>query len=479
MNDLTSAVVLDLAPSPLRSLLERQRHAFNADPMPTLAQRRDALLRLKNALLAHRHELARAIDQDFGGRAAQETLFADVMPAVQGINHTLKHLRRWMRPSKRAVGINLKPGKAEVLYQPLGVVGIMVPWNYPVFLAVGPLTGALAAGNRAMIKLSELVPATNDVMRRMLAGVFAEDEVAVVLGEREVSEEFARLPFDHLLFTGSTAVGRHVMRAAADNLTPVTLELGGKCPAIIHESYPMAAAVEKICFGKTLNAGQTCVSPDYVLCPEGREEDFVAAFRARFTRMYPRLLGNPDYSSIVSDRHYQRLRHLLDDAERKGAKVITLDRPGEDLRASRKLPVSLVLNSNDDMLLRQEEIFGPILPVVPYRDLDEALAFVAARPRPLALYYFDADRARQDYVLSHSHSGGVSINDTLLHLAVDDMPFGGVGASGMGHYHGWEGFQTFSKAKSVFRQSRFNLVGMAYPPYKPQITRLLERWLLR
>ena len=463
----------------LQRLLERQRRAFTADPMPSLAQRREALLRLKRALIAQRHALATAVDQDFGGRAAQETLFADIMPVVQGIDHTLAHLRRWMRPSRRRVGINLWPGKAEVRYQPLGVVGIIVPWNYPIQLALAPLVGALAAGNRVMLKLSELVPATNAVLRDLLGSAFAVEEVAVVEGGREVGEAFARLPFDHLLFTGSTAVGRQIMRAAAENLTPVTLELGGKSPAIIHESYPLEAAAQKICFGKTLNAGQTCVAPDYVLCPESRVEAFVAAFRNQYIHMYPRLLGNPDYTAIVSDGHRQRLRQLLEDAERKGARIITLDRPGEDLSGSRKMPVSLVLNTNDDMRVRQEEIFGPILPIIPYRGLDEALAFVAARPRPLALYYFDHDRERQDYVLDHSHAGGVSINDTLLHLAVDDMPFGGIGPSGMGHYHGWEGFQTFSKAKSVFRQSRYSLIGMAYPPYKPWITRMMERWLLR
>lgn len=330
-----------------------------------------------------------------------------------------------------------------------------------------------------MLKLSELMPETNAVMRRLLAQAFSEEQVAVVEGEKAVSEAFARLPFDHLLFTGSTAVGQQIMRAAAEHLTPVTLELGGKCPAILHPEADLEAAAERIAFGKGLNAGQTCVSVDYVLCPRPQLEAFLAAFERHFRRMYPRIRDNPDYTSIVSDRQYQRLLGLREEAAQKGARLIELGPPGEELAGSRKLPLTLVLDTEPHMRISQVEIFGPLLPVLVYDTLDEALAHVRAQPRPLALYYFDPDRARQDYVLAHSHSGAVCINDTLLQIAQDDLPFGGVGDSGMGAYHGREGFLTFSKTKGVLRRGRLNLLRAAFPPYRPRLLKLAEWLLLR
>jgi aldehyde dehydrogenase (NAD+)/coniferyl-aldehyde dehydrogenase len=365
------------------------------------------------------------------------------------------------------------PGRARVLHQPLGVVGVIVPWNYPLYLAVGPLVAALAAGNRVMVKMSEYTPATSDLFARLVAKHFAADEVAVVQGDVGVAQAFARLPFGHLLFTGSTKVGYSVMRAAAENLTPVTLELGGKSPAILGPDYPLEKFVERVMVGKTMNAGQTCIAPDYVLVPAGQAREFIAAARKVVDACYPDILRTPDYSSIVGERHYRRLLGLIEDARGHGAEVVPLASAEPDA-ATRRIPPVALLNVGADMQAMQEEIFGPILPVVGYRDLDEAIRYVNARPNPLALYYFDHDRGRIDHVLERTLSGGVTINDTLLHIAQDSLPFGGVGESGKGHYHGFEGFETFSKKKAVFFQSRVNGMGLFKPPYGKVFERMVN-----
>ena len=461
----------------LEATFAAQRKAFTGNPMPPAAQRRQWLKSLREALLANQQQLIEAIDTDFSGRSADETLLAELLPSVQGIRHAERHLRRWMRPARRAVGLAFQPASARVLYQPLGVVGIIVPWNYPLFLAIGPLTCALAAGNRVMLKLSEATPASAQALKTLLERVFPEDLVSVVLGEVAVGQAFARLPFDHLLFTGATSVGRQVMLAAAQNLTPVTLELGGKSPAIVSASVPLDAAAERIAFGKTLNAGQTCVAPDYVLVPRERLEAFSDAYSDAVHRFYPRIADNPDYSAIINPRQLQRLQQLLDDARAKGARVVDLypDEP----RQGRRLPPHLLLQVNDDMHVMQDEIFGPLLPLVPYDSLDDALAYINQRPRPLALYYFGYARAEQEHVLQHSHSGGVCLNDTLLHVAQDDLPFGGIGPSGMGHYHGHEGFLTFSKAKAVLAKQRLNAARLIYPPYGKALQRLVYKLFIR
>ncbi|BDM20501.1 MULTISPECIES: coniferyl aldehyde dehydrogenase [Pseudomonas] len=461
----------------LEATFAAQRQAFAGNPMPPAAQRRQWLKSLREALLADQQALIEAIDADFSGRSADETLLAELLPSVQGIRHAERHLQRWMRPARRAVGLAFQPASARVLYQPLGVVGIIVPWNYPLFLAIGPLTGALAAGNRVMLKLSEATPASGAALKALLERVFPEDLVSVVLGEVEVGQAFARLPFDHLLFTGATSIGRQVMLAAAQNLTPVTLELGGKSPAIVSANVPLDAAAERIAFGKTLNAGQTCVAPDYVLVPRERLNDFADAYRHVVKRMYPRIADNPDYSAIINPRQLQRLQHLLDDARGKGAQV--LDLYADETRQGRRLPPHLLIRVNDSMQVMQDEIFGPLLPLVPYDHLDDALAYINQRPRPLALYYFGYDRSEQQHVLQHSHSGGVCLNDTLLHVAQDDLPFGGVGPSGMGHYHGHEGFQTFSKAKAVLAKQRLNAARLIYPPYGKALQRLVYKLFIR
>ncbi len=443
--------------------------------MPSAEQRRAWLKALRELILGEKQALIEAVSRDFSNRAAEETLLAEIMPSLHGIDYASKRLGKWMKPSRRSVGLAFQPAAAKVVYQPLGVVGVIVPWNYPLYLAFGPLIGALAAGNRVMIKMSESTPATSQLVKELLARIFPEDMVAVVLGEAEVGQAFSRLPFDHLLFTGATSIGKHVMRAAAENLVPVTLELGGKSPAIVSADVPLADAAERIAFGKTMNAGQTCVAPDYVLVPQDRLEGFVAAYRAAVQRFYPKLENNPDYTAIINERQLGRLKGYIADAEAKGAQLVPLF-PGDQ---GRRLAHSLVLNVSDEMKLMQEEIFGPLLPIVPYQRLDEAFAYINDRPRPLALYYFGYDKGEQQRVLHETHSGGVCLNDTLLHVAQDDMPFGGVGPSGMGHYHGHEGFLTFSKAKGVLIKQRFNAARLIYPPYGTSIQKLIQKLFIR
>ena len=461
--------------SDLHSLLDMQRKAYAAHPFPPLAQRQQWLKSLRQLLSREREVLIDAISQDFSHRSPDETLFAELMPSLHSLDYTLKHLKRWMKPSSRRVGMTFQPASAKVVYQPVGVVGIIVPWNYPLYLAMGPLIGALAAGNRVMLKLSEFTPATGRLLKDLLGRIFPEDMVAVVLGEADVGVAFSGLAFDHLLFTGSTHVGKLVMRAAAENLTPITLELGGKSPAIVSADVPLKDAAQRIAWGKSLNAGQTCIAPDYVLVPQDRVEAFVEAYRQAIHSFYPTLIDNPDYSAIINERQLARLERLQADATLKGARLIPLYDQGQ----GRRMPHALVLDVNDDMQVMQDEIFGPLLPIVPYTDLEHALAYVNARPRPLALYYFGYNKTEQQHVVHNTHSGGVSINETLLHVAIDDLPFGGVGHSGMGHYHGHEGFLTFSKAKGVLTKQRLNSSLMIYPPYGRQIVRLIQKLFIR
>lgn len=459
----------------LQDLFEAQRRAYAANPMPPAAQRRQWLKALRDVLSNERQALINAISQDFSHRSADETLFAELMPSLQGIHYASKHLKGWMKPSRRAVGIAFQPASAKVIYQPLGVVGVIVPWNYPLYLAVGPLVGALAAGNRVMLKLSESTPATGELLKALLAKIFPEDLVCVVLGEAEVGMAFSTLRFDHLLFTGATSIGRHVMRAAAEHLTPVTLELGGKSPAIVSADVPLKDAAERIAFGKALNAGQTCVAPDYVLVPEDRVDGFVEAYSEAIRGFYPTLTDNPDYTAIINERQLARLNAYAKDATDKGATLIALYDQGQ----ARRMPHSLLLNVSDEMKVMQDEIFGPLLPIVPYRGIDEAFAYINQRPRPLALYYFGYNKTEQNRVLHETHSGGVCLNDTLLQVAQDDLPFGGIGPSGMGHYHGREGFLTFSKAKGVLVKQRLNAAKLIYPPYGKSIQTLIQKLFIR
>ncbi|MBR9987784.1 MAG: coniferyl aldehyde dehydrogenase [Desulfosarcina sp.] len=462
----------------MRQLLNRQQTAFQMNPMPSAARRKGHLARLASALKAARHRLAEAIDTDFNGRSRDETLMAEIFPSLAGIRYAVDHASRWMRPDRRRVGLIFQPAQARVLYQPLGVVGIISPWNYPVYLTIGPLTGALAAGNRVMIKASEFTPNTTEALREMLAGLFADDHVAVISGDADVAAAFSRLDFDHLLFTGSTAVGHRVMHAAAENLTPVTLELGGKSPALVAPDYPIDRAAGRIAFGKCFNAGQTCIAPDYLLCPQARLDAFVNAFSTAVARMYPTMAANPDYTAILNQRQFKRLSGYLTDAREKGGRLVEINPSAEAFSGTGKMPVWLVLEPTRAMTVMQEEIFGPILPVVTYRQLSEAVDYVNGRPRPLALYYFDENSQRIQTVLNQTRSGGVCINDALAHVAQDDLPFGGIGQSGMGAYHGRAGFLTFSKARPVFERGRLNSTRLAWPPYGRRIHRWLYRFLL-
>ncbi|MDS4072218.1 MAG: coniferyl aldehyde dehydrogenase [Defluviicoccus sp.] len=473
----SASIAADVAD--LRRLFDAQRSAAAQARNPGHDVRARQLSALERLVHDNVDDIAAAISADFGWRSAHETRLLEIFPSLEAIRHARRHLKRWMRPERRPVSLWFQPGRAEVIPQPLGVVGVIVPWNYPVYLAVGPLVGALAAGNRAMVKMSELTPATAALFARLVAQYFAPEELTVVTGEASVAQAFARLPFDHLLFTGSTKVGHSVMAAAAENLTPVTLELGGKSPAIIGPGCPIAGAAERIVVGKCMNAGQTCIAPDYVLVPAGKELEFVAAARAVVARCYPDMEHTADYSTIINPRHFARLIGCLDDARAKGAELVSLAPApaGPDAQA-RRLPPTVVLKVSDTMLVMQEEIFGPLLPVVPYRDLSAAIAYVNARSKPLALYYFDHDSANIRRVLSETVSGGVTVNDTILHIAQDDLPFGGVGTSGMGHYHGREGFDTFTKRKAVFHQARINGMGLFMPPYGRLFDRLV-RILLR
>jgi acyl-CoA reductase-like NAD-dependent aldehyde dehydrogenase len=466
----------DLPAPDLAATLAAQRRAFARQPMPSAAERREHLQRLRQMLLRHQRAIIEAIDADFGHRPAAETQLLELFPSLQAIRYARAHVARWMRPERRGTAPWFWPGRSLVRYQPLGVVGIIVPWNYPLYLAVGPLVGALAAGNRVMIKMSEYGPHFGALFAQLIGETFAPDHVSVVLGGTDVAAAFAALPFDHLLFTGSTAVGRLVMASAARNLTPVTLELGGKSPAIVAPGFDIPTAAQRIGFGKWVNAGQTCIAPDYVLLPRGQEAAFVAALREVAQRLY-RDSASADYASIAHERHHQRLQALLEDARRLGARIEPL-LPAGAATGRRMTPVAL-LDTTPAMRVMQEEIFGPILPIVPYETLDEAIEYVNARERPLALYIFDHQRGRLDALLDRTASGGVTINDCLLHVAQDDLPFGGVGPSGMGRYHGPEGFKTFSQQRAVFRQAALNGSALLQPPFdRPWVQRLLS-WMLR
>jgi len=463
----------------LRAALSRMQHAYSRAPAPTRPERIDRLNRLHAAIIEYKDRLIDAVDQDFDGRAGAETLMIELLPVLEGIRYNKKSLAKWMRPSKRHTPLMLLGAQAKVLYQPLGVIGIVVPWNFPIFLGLSPLVGALAAGNRAMIKTSEFAPKTGELLAEMLSKHFSDDEVMVVNGGVEVATEFTKLPFDHLVFTGSTQVGRIVMHAAADNLTPVTLELGGKSPAIVHDSFPIDEAAKRIAFGKGLNAGQVCVSPDYIMVPRAKVDAFVAAFVKAFTKHYPSLQTNPDYTSIITERQRDRLLDTLRDAEQNGATVVTINPTKDTFDGTRKLPMHVITNVSEDMRVMTEEIFGPLLPVVPYDTLDDAIAFVNDRDRPLALYYFDWDKGRAEKILQETHSGGVCINEVMTHTMVDDMPFGGVGPSGMGHYHGKEGFLNFSKAKGVVRKGRFDGNALIGAPWGNRAFNLFIKFQLR
>jgi coniferyl-aldehyde dehydrogenase len=462
-------------PRDLRCLFDAQRDAYAREPYPSLALRYDRLERLAVLIEEHEQEIVAAIGVDFGTRPTQETRLAELFVIAAGIRHARRNLSRWMAQQRVPTPVYLWPGRSRLLRQPLGVVGVISPWNYPVQLALLPVLAALAAGNTVMLKPSELTPKTSALLARMVAQHFAPDEFAVVTGGPDVGDAFSRLPFDHLFFTGSTAVGRKIALAAAANLTPVTLELGGKSPALIHADADLRAAAPRLATGKLLNAGQTCIAPDYALVPASRVDALAAAVRDSAASLYPSFRDNPDYSSIVNDAHYRRLTALIDDAVRKGARAVAVDPGGAAPDApSRKLAPTVLVGVNDSMAIMKEEIFGPVLPIEAYDSLDQAIGKINARPRPLSLYMFGGDAAARRRVLERTAAGGVTIDDTLLHFSNENLPFGGIGASGIGAYHGERGFLTFSHQKAVFIQPRLSLTWLLRPPYGNRFERVLQ-----
>ena len=448
----------------LRRILDLQRAAFAADMYPTLDARRDRLARLLAMTDRIGQDAASALSADFGYRSSHVTRLADLMMVRAAIKHARRKLPRWMRIRRAPTAMAFQPGRSRILPQPLGVVGIVAPWNYPYQLTIGPAIAALAAGNRVMLKPSELTPRFSLLLEESVAREFAPEEMTVLNGDALVSKDFVSLPLDHLLFTGSTAVGRRVALAAADNLTPVTLELGGKSPAILNHDCNLSDAASRLIVGKLINAGQTCIAPDYAAVPRPMLGDFISEMQKCCERLYPGLPENPDYTSIVSDRHFERLHALLQDAEKKGARIIPLASSVKP-PTGRIMTPALVIDSREDMLVMQDEVFGPILPVIVYERPEEIVAYINRRPRPLALYWFGKDRATRDLFLRGTVSGGVTINDCLWHFGQEELPFGGVGASGMGAYHGETGFRTFSQFKPIFYQSALSGVPLLFPPY--------------
>ena len=461
-------------PAELSHAFEVQRASFDAAPFPDWAVRRDRLERLRRLVVDNEAAIEDAIHADFGGRPRIETQIAEVFPGLGEIKSALRNGQAWMRPRKAGVSLWFQPATAHIQPRPLGVVGIIVPWNYPLYLAVGPMVAALVAGNRAMVKMSEYTPSFSELFQQLVAGAFLPEEVTVVTGGPEVAAQFTRLAFNHLLFTGSTVVGRKVMGAAAENLTPVTLELGGKSPTVVAPGYPLEKAAQRVLAGKLLNAGQTCIAPDYVLVQRKELPGFVEATKHQAKRMYPAGLGDPDFCSIINQRQYGRLVGYLDEARASGVEMVPLfEGRAQDDERHRLGPVVLVA-PGPQLAVMRDEIFGPLLPVLPYDDVKDAIDFVNAQPSPLAMYWFDDDRARIEWALKESHAGGMCVNETLMHVAQEDLPVGGVGPSGMGHYHGEWGFETFSKLTPVFKQSRLNGMNLFMPPYKPRVQKILR-----
>lgn len=458
----------DATIEPLRQLFERQRSSFRQYAPLGLGKRLEALDILLQSVLDHQNTIIEAVTADFGQRSASETRLLEILPLVDEIRYIKRNLRRWMQPRSVMANWQFLPSRTKIIHQPLGVVGVIGAWNYPVLLTLSPLANAIGAGNHVIVKPSELAPASAQTLRQMISEAFPEEYVAVVTGGRELASAFSTLPFDHILFTGSQSVAKLVMKAAAENLTPVTLELGGKSPALVHESYPMATAADRICSAKFWNAGQTCVAPDYALVPSTKVDEFVHKCETVISKRYPHPASNADYTHLISQAAWERMRDLVDDARSKGARVLQVDpKHGDAPVGSRFFPPTLILGANDSMRVMQEEIFGPILPIVEYSAIDDALGFINARPRPLALYYFDRNKSRIKKLLEHTVSGGVTINDCIFHFVQHHLPFGGVGPSGMGAYHGFDGFTAFSKKKGVLLQNALvaSILARLKPPY--------------
>lgn len=465
----------------MRAVLDAQRDAFMAELPLSVSTRKDRLKRAIALLFDNSDAFCTALSDDFGHRSREQSLMTDIVASIRQLKHAIKHVDRWARQDRRKLDfpLGLLGAKAWVEYQPKGVVGLIAPWNFPVQLTMGPIAGAFAAGNRVMAKSSEYTPEVAALFETLAPRYFDRNELAFFSGGPDVGKAFSELPFDHLIFTGATAIGKHILHAAADSLTPVTLELGGKSPTIIGRSANMKQAAERIAIGKMLNAGQICLAPDYLMVPEEQEGAIVEQLGAASSALYPTLLTNPDYTSVVNDRHVSRLNSYIDDARAKGAEVIAVNPANEDFGGSngRKMPLHIVRNVTDDMLVMQEEIFGPILPIMTYRTIGDAIGYVNHHDRPLGLYYFGTDAAEERQVLDTTISGGATVNDVVFHVSMEDLPFGGIGPSGMGSYHGFDGFRTFSHAKSVYRQPKIDVAKLAgiKPPYGAATRKAIAR----
>jgi len=467
-----TAMPLDDQPADraMRAILEMQKAANIRDGAPTGEQRIDRIDRAIALLVDNRRDIENAVASDFGHRSKDATAFADIMASIGALKFAKSNLRKWMRADGRRseFPLGLLGASARVEFQPKGVVGILSPWNFPINLTFAPLAGVLAAGNRAMIKPSEFTEETSALMEQLITAGYDREELAVFTGGPNVGAAFTQLPFDHIIFTGATSIGRHVMRAAAENLVPVTLELGGKSPAILGRSANYQKAATRIMNGKTLNAGQICLAPDYVLAPDDKIDEFVSEAEAAVSAMFPAgLKDNDDYTSVINQRHYDRLQGYLNDAKSKGAEIVEINPNGEDFtqQPHRKIPPTIVLNPTDEMTVMQDEIFGPLLPVKSYGQIDDAVAYVNSKERPLGLYYFGADRTEEKKVLSGTVSGGATVNDVIFHMGQEDLPFGGIGPSGMGAYHGYDGFLEFSHKRAIYRQTGSEMIKMLRPPF--------------
>ena len=468
---------MDTTANEMNRVLELQKQLNITEGAPSAALRADRLDRCMAMVSAYKKEIVESMQDDFGNRDPIMSATTEVDSVIGPMVHAKKNLKKWMKSEKRKASIagtgpllSLTGAKAVINYQPKGVVGVISPWNFPVNLALAPLAGIIAAGNRVMLKPSELTPSSSDLMKKMINEYFDESEIAVFTGDPAVGAAFSALAFDHMLFTGGTEIAKHVMRAAADNLVPLTLELGGKSPVVVGQSSKMQDVAQRVMQGKTMNAGQICLAPDYALVPEGRVNEFVDAAVSVTSEMFPEMKDNDDYTSIINQKHYDRIQGYLTDAKEKGAEVVEINPGNEDFsqQPHHKIPPTIVLNPTEDMQIMQEEIFGPVLPVKTYSNVSESVDYINSKDRPLGLYYFGKDKKEQDFVLNNTTSGGVTVNDVISHIQMEDLPFGGVGPSGMGSYHGHDGFKEFSHAKATYTQSIFNLMKIAglVPPYK-------------
>jgi len=463
----------------MQKILDRQKRAYLNDGLVSNEVRHDRLERAVNVIKKNEERLVDAMSADFGHRSHHQSRFTDIASSIGPLRHAQKNLKRWRKSEKRSAmfPLSLLGAKARVDYQPLGVVGVISPWNFPVNLTFTPLAGVLSAGNRCMIKPSEYTPETSKAMAEAISEEFDIEEIAVVLGGPETGASFSGLPFDHLLFTGATSIAKHVLSAASENLVPVTLELGGKSPVIVGESANMDATAGAIMAGKMMNAGQICLAPDYVFLPKTRVQEFVESSKKAVSKMFPTLLDNPDYTSVINDRHFDRISSYIDEAKQKGVEVVEINPANEDFRQQphNKIPPTLIIDPPEELQVMQDEIFGPVMPIKSYDQVEETISYVNDRPRPLGLYYFGSNSKEESDVLNRTTSGGVTVNDVVMHVAQEDLPFGGVGPSGMGSYHGEDGFKRFSHAKAIYTQTKLGAVLEALrPPYGDSILKMAK-----